>query len=170
MSPELIAAFAGMTRSKNETRRSTTHTFDRISFTRPTSPVSRRTLIPWGCVADFVKTSFTIPLVRVPLRWSCFCTIRTSEPGRILFLSMALILSFPRNTSRFGGRSSLLVLSSQEQGFQCKLPTALKSPEPNLDLLDSERFSLSKSIVPSCIRAIGQVLNLSSGTSKRLSR
>jgi len=87
----------------------------RISFTRPTSPVSRRTLIPWGCVGDFVNTSFTTPLVRVPLRWSCFCTIRTSEPGLILFLSMALIGSFPRNTSRFGGGSSFLVLSFQEQ-------------------------------------------------------
>ncbi len=40
----------------------------RISFTRPTCPVSSRTLIPWGCVGDEVRIWVTIPTVRLPVR------------------------------------------------------------------------------------------------------
>lgn len=75
------------------------HFFDSSSFTRPTSPVSRRTLMPCGWVGDFVRMSCTTPLVRMPLRWCCFCTICTSTPGLILLLSMPLILSFSRTLS-----------------------------------------------------------------------
>ena len=39
-----------------------------ISFTRPIAPLSKRTLIPWGCVGDFVRISFTTPLVNLPVR------------------------------------------------------------------------------------------------------
>ena len=40
--------------------------FERISYTRPTSPVSRRTLIPWGWVGDLVRMSCTTPRVSCP--------------------------------------------------------------------------------------------------------
>lgn len=50
-------------------------------FTRPTMPLSKRTLIPCGCVADFVRTSLTMPSVSFPDRWSCFCTTLTRVPG-----------------------------------------------------------------------------------------
>jgi len=43
-----------------------------IFLTRPTAPLSRRTLMPWGWVGDFVRISFTIPSVSLPDRWSCF--------------------------------------------------------------------------------------------------
>jgi hypothetical protein len=52
-----------------------------ISFTRPTSPLSKRTLIPCGCTAEFVRIFFTTPSVSFPVRWSCFNTIETRKPG-----------------------------------------------------------------------------------------
>ena len=39
-----------------------------ISFTRPISPLSRRTFIPCGCCADPVSISLTVPLVSTPVR------------------------------------------------------------------------------------------------------
>ena len=53
------------------------------SFTRPTMPLSRRTLIPWGWVADFVRISLTTPSVSIPDLWSCFWTTFTCDPGLI---------------------------------------------------------------------------------------
>lgn len=70
-----------------------------ISLTRPTSPLSRRTLIPWGWVCDLVRISLTAPLVNFPVRWSFFNTIRTWRPGDIFtqFASfMTLILLPPK--------------------------------------------------------------------------
>lgn len=58
-----------------------------ISFTRPTCPSSNRTFIPWGCVLDFVRISFTIPSVNVPVLWCCFKTIFTRNPGEMFFRS-----------------------------------------------------------------------------------
>src|SRR3990170_409028 len=52
-----------------------------ISFTRPTSPLSKRTLIPCGCVGELVKIFFTIPFVSFPVCWSFFDTIETCNPG-----------------------------------------------------------------------------------------
>jgi hypothetical protein len=54
-----------------------------IAFTRPISPLSRRTLIPWGWVDEFVRISATIPSVSFPVCWSCFNTIETRNPGLI---------------------------------------------------------------------------------------
>ena len=31
--------------------------------------------------ADVVRMSFTTPLVRFPVRWSCFCVMDTRSPG-----------------------------------------------------------------------------------------
>lgn len=39
-----------------------------IACTRPTAPLSSRTLIPWGWVGDFVSISLTIPRVNLPVR------------------------------------------------------------------------------------------------------
>lgn len=52
-------------------------------LTRPISPLSNRTLIPWGCIGDFVKMSFTTPSVSFPEGWFCFNTIKTLNPGFI---------------------------------------------------------------------------------------
>ena len=68
-------------------------------FTRPTMPLSKRTLIPCGCVEDFVRTSLTIPSVRFPDRWSCFCTTLTCVPG----LMSALMILFICITYTFKG-------------------------------------------------------------------
>ena len=51
-----------------------------ISLTRPTAPLSRRTLMPCGWEGDLVRISFTTPSVRLPDRWSFFNTIRTVRP------------------------------------------------------------------------------------------
>jgi hypothetical protein len=56
-----------------------------ISITLPTSPVSKRTFMPWGCWGDFVRISFTTPRVRLPVRWSAFNTTSTVKPVRIFF-------------------------------------------------------------------------------------
>src|SRR5688572_15280785 len=52
-----------------------------ISFTRPTWPSCKRTLMPCGWVGDFVRISLTMPCVSLPVRWSCFRTISTIMPG-----------------------------------------------------------------------------------------
>jgi len=64
-------------------------------FTLPTWPSSRRTLIPWGCVADFVRISRTTPSVSRPVLWSCFNTMETFNPGR---MSARFIPSFIYNS------------------------------------------------------------------------
>ncbi len=61
-----------------------------IFFTRPTSPLSNRTLIPYRCAGEFVKISFTVPSVSFPVRWSIFNTIDTRNPD---FISDRLIPS-----------------------------------------------------------------------------
>ncbi len=53
------------------------------AFTRPTSPLARRTLIPRGWVDEFVRISATIPSVCFPVCWSRFNTIETGDPGLI---------------------------------------------------------------------------------------
>ena len=58
----------------------------KIPFTRPTSPVSRRTLIPCGWAAELVRMSLTIPSVSFPVRWSFFITIETRSPGLMSLL------------------------------------------------------------------------------------
>ncbi len=74
---------------------------DKICFTLPTSPLSKRTLIPCGCERDLVKTSFTIPSVNAPVHWSFFNTIATLIPGFIsdrlfplMFLSSPAVCHF----------------------------------------------------------------------------
>jgi len=52
----------------------------RISLTRPTVPSCKRTLMPWGCMEDFVRISKTVPSVSFPVRWSCFWKIFTCVP------------------------------------------------------------------------------------------
>jgi hypothetical protein len=47
----------------------------RFLLTRQISPLSSRTLIPWGGVGDLVRMSFTTPSVSLPERWSSFKTI-----------------------------------------------------------------------------------------------
>ena len=42
--------------------------FGRITFTRPTTPLTRRTLMPCGWVGDLVRIAPTIPSVSVPER------------------------------------------------------------------------------------------------------
>ena len=54
-----------------------------ITATLPTHPSSSRTLIPWGCVAEPVRISCTLPLVSFPLCWSFFWMISTVRPIRI---------------------------------------------------------------------------------------
>ena len=40
----------------------------RIAFTRPTAQSVKCTLIPCGCVAEFVRILLTVPSVNVPER------------------------------------------------------------------------------------------------------
>jgi hypothetical protein len=49
---------------------------------------------------DFVRISFTIPPVRFPVRWSCFCVMCTHSPGlmSLRFFPFMLLLLQP-----FGG-------------------------------------------------------------------
>ena len=54
------------------------------SFTRPTIPFSRRTLIPKGWDEDLVRISFTIPSVNFPVFWLPFWTTFTLEPRFML--------------------------------------------------------------------------------------
>ena len=61
-----------------------------IFFTRPTAPLSRRTLIPCGCSGDLVKMSLIIPSVSLPVFWSNFNTIATRRPA---FISDSLVPS-----------------------------------------------------------------------------
>jgi hypothetical protein len=63
---------------------------------RPTWPLSRRTLMPWGWAAERVSKSLTIPSVSFPDRWSAFNTIETLMPGLMsirFVLPIVLILS-----------------------------------------------------------------------------
>ena len=55
----------------------------RISLIRPTMPLCRRTLMPWGWVADRVRISLTMPSVSLPERWSCFWMTLTRAPALI---------------------------------------------------------------------------------------
>jgi len=71
-----------------------------ISFTRPTIPLSRRTLMPWGWVGDFVRMSLTTPSVSLPVRWSSFVTTRTDKPGLISALFSPCIFSPIHTTSQ----------------------------------------------------------------------
>ena len=75
-----------------------------ISLTRPTSPPSRRTLIPWWWTGELVRMSFTIPFVSVPDRWSFFKTMYTCDPGCIcsrLVPSICLSSLFSRHLRSF---------------------------------------------------------------------
>lgn len=72
-------------------RVNTLETFYKISFTRPTSPLSSRTLIPCGWLGLLVKIFSTTPFVNRPIRWSCFKTIFTSCPILIFARSVPLI-------------------------------------------------------------------------------
>ena len=79
--------------------------YSNTSFTLPISPLSKRTLIPWGWVGDFVRMSFTIPSVNFPDRWFFFNTIRTDWPGFIFtrFVAFMTLIPLPpkgRNSSR----------------------------------------------------------------------
>lgn len=49
-----------------------------ITLMRPTSSLSKRTLMPYGWFGDLIKMSFTIPSVKLPPHWSCFKTIDTN--------------------------------------------------------------------------------------------
>jgi len=66
-----------------------------ISFTLPTWPLSKRTLIPWGWTGDLVRISLTIPSVNFPDLWSIFNTIETRKPGLMLTSSVPLMLLMP---------------------------------------------------------------------------
>lgn len=63
-----------------------------ISFTLPTCPSERRTLIPCGWYEEFVSISLTFPSVSFPLLWSFFSTILTKIPGVILLLCLASVM------------------------------------------------------------------------------
>ena len=52
-----------------------------ISTTRPTCPSSSLTLMPLEWKVELVSSAWTIPLVRIPLRWSFLRIISTSSPG-----------------------------------------------------------------------------------------
>lgn len=94
----------------------------KISFTRPTSPLSRRTLIPCGWAGVFVRMSLTIPSVSFPVRWSFFNTIETRSPG----LMSHLLVPFILNPSWFH-QGSVMSLEQQKESFpgkrrRCQLP------------------------------------------------
>ena len=57
----------------------------KTSCTRPTSPLTSRTLIPCGWKEDFVRMSLMIPRVSLVDPWSFFRTIAASTPGRTFF-------------------------------------------------------------------------------------
>ena len=52
----------------------------RTSTHRPTMPLVSLTLKPRLCSAERVSTFATVPLVRSPVRWCCFCSTETSWP------------------------------------------------------------------------------------------
>ena len=63
-----------------------------MTWTLPTWPSVNRTFIPCGWLLEFVKMSFTVPLVSFPLRWSAFSTMSTEVPGVISFRFLPFIL------------------------------------------------------------------------------
>src|SRR5690606_14745785 len=88
---------------------------ERISFTRPTEQLVSRTLIPWGWLSERVRSSWTMPRVSRPERWSCLRTILTSCPGRTsdrLVPSMVcLICEHAANPRQRRRRDHLVTLS-----------------------------------------------------------
>ena len=54
--------------------------------------------------------SLTTPLVRTPLRWCCFCTMSTCNPGRIVLRSVPFI-AFP----------SLLSILREDEDTPCSI-------------------------------------------------
>jgi len=50
------------------------------AWTRPTCPSVRRTLMPCGWLAEEVRMSWTTPMTRRPVTWSCLRTIATRNP------------------------------------------------------------------------------------------
>ena len=72
-----------------------------ISFTLPTWPLAKRTLIPWGWVGELVRISLTIPSVSFPVPWSAFNTIKTRKPGFMLLRSVPLMLLFPPSVQSY---------------------------------------------------------------------